>query len=94
MFFQQGVEIEPKKNQRRVRDEEKRKEKEKSNLKRRKVPGFADDGRRRRKLELADGALDPEIGGRRDRRWLGFLERNLRGLLDFFGVRRRCLVHH
>ena len=43
MFFQQGVEIEPKKNQRNVGDEEKRKKKrkekknkEKSNLKRQK----------------------------------------------------------
>ena len=40
MFLQQGVEIEPKKNQRRVRDEEKRKEKEKSNLKTQKSTWF------------------------------------------------------
>ena len=40
LFFQQGVEIEPRKNQRRVRDEEKRKEKEKSNLKRQKSTWF------------------------------------------------------
>ena len=30
MFFQQGVEIEPKKSQRKVRDKEKRKENEKN----------------------------------------------------------------
>ena len=36
MFFQQGVKIKPKKNQRKVRDEEKWKENEKSNLKRQK----------------------------------------------------------
>ena len=45
VFFQQGVEIQPKKNQGRVRDEEKGKENEKSNLEsQKKYLGFASDG--------------------------------------------------
>ena len=38
--------------------------------------------------------LEPVIGGRGDQRRLGFLERNLRGWLDFFGeiYERRVLA--